>query len=104
MIMTNESSCPKCGGNLKHYDSVQRIVRTKYRLTSYVEVRRLRCQKCGAIHRELPKDILPYKQYELEVILGVIDGLITSETLGFENYPCEMTMNRWRSRKLQVVL
>lgn len=104
MIITNESTCPKCSGCLKYYDKVQRIVRTKCRLTSYVEVRRLRCQKCGAIHRELPENILPYKQYEFEVVIGVIEGLITSETIGFEDYPCEMTMNRWRTQKLQVVL
>ena len=27
---------------------------------------------------------------------GVLEGLITCETLGFEDYPCEMTMIRWR--------
>lgn len=104
MITNNESTCPKCDGCLKHYDKVRRIVRTKGRITNYIEVRRLKCVKCGAVHRELPEDILPYKQYEFEVILGVIEGLITSDTIGFEDYPCEMTMNRWRSRKLQLVL
>ena len=30
------------------------------------------------------------------IIIGVIEGLITCETFGFEDYPCEMTMIRWR--------
>lgn len=104
MIANGESTCPTCDGCLKYYDKVQRILRTKGRATNYVEIRRLRCVKCGAVHREIPDYILPHKQYELEVIIGVLEGLITSDTIGFEDYPCEMTMNRWRARKLQVVL
>jgi hypothetical protein len=44
----------------------------------------------------LPDFIFPYKQYEADIIIGVIEGLITCDTLGFEDYPCEMTMIRWR--------
>lgn len=96
--------CPKCGGELKYYDSVRRLVRTKNRKTWKIPMRRLRCKKCGALHRELPEIIFPYKQYESEVIVGVIDGLITCETLGFEDYPCEMTMTRWKAQKEQLLL
>ena len=46
----------------------------------------------------------PYKQYEAEVIIGVLEGLITCETLGFEDFPCEMTMLRWLSQKAQLLL
>lgn len=56
---------------------------------------RLRCCNCHAVHRELPDFIFPYKQYEADIIIGVLEGLITCETLGFEDYPCEMTMIRW---------
>lgn len=105
MITNNESTCPYCGGEIKYYDSVNRIVRTKRRITKKIKIRRLRCLKCGAIHRELPNFIFPYKQYESEIIIGVCEGLITCETLGFEDYPCEMTMMRWRnSQKLHVLL
>lgn len=96
MISNNESICPKCGGNLKYYDSVKRLVRTKYGRKTKVDIRRFRCQKCGSMHRELPDFIFPYKQYEADIIMGVIEGLITCETIGFEDYPCEMTMIRWR--------
>ena len=30
MISDNQSICPKCGGQLKYYDNVQRLVRTKF--------------------------------------------------------------------------
>lgn len=104
MIADSESTCPKCGGLLKYYDCVLRMVRTKGGMTKRVEIRRLKCSRCGILHRELPEFIFPYKQYEAEVIVGVLEGLITSDTLGFEDYPCEMTMYRWLSRKAQLLL
>ena len=44
----------------------------------------------------MPKNILPFKHYEKDIIEGVTEGWITSDTLGYEDYPCEMTMKRWR--------
>ncbi len=96
MITTDERICPKCGGQLKYYDSVKRIVRTKNRTTKRIILRRMRCTKCGKLHREIPKFIIPYKEYEYEVIMGVLEGYVTSDTLGYEDYPCEMTMIRWK--------
>ena len=105
MISINESVCPRCGGKTKYYDKIRRIIRTKGRKTNYVMVQRLRCTNCGEIHRKLPEDILPHKQYEAEIIRGVVEGLITCETYGFEDYPCEMTMIRWRSsQELHTIL
>lgn len=103
MISNNESICPKCGGQLKYYDSVKRLVRTKYGRKKKVIVPRFRCAQCHSIHRELPDFIFPYKQYEADIIIGVIEGLITCETIGFEDYPCEMTMIRWRLQSTEVV-
>lgn len=102
MINNNQSTCPKCGGELKYYDSVKRIVRTKRRITKKIIIRRLKCVQCKHLHRELPNFLLPYKQYEKEVVLGVIEGIISPETLGFEDYPCEMTMLRWKSSLNQI--
>ena len=93
MISNNESNCPKCGGQLKYYDSVKRLIRTKYGRKKKVVIRRLRCAKCRSIHRELPEFIFPYKQYEADIIIGVIEGLITCETLGFED-PLALTFHR----------
>ncbi len=97
MISENETECPKCKGALKHYDIVKRIVRTKGRKTKHIDIRRSKCIMCGSVHREIPDYIFPYKQYEAELIIGVLEGYITPDTLGYEDYPCEMTMNRWVS-------
>ena len=102
MISNNESICPKCGGELKYYDSVNRLVRTKYSRKHKLKIRRFRCYKCKTMHRELPDFIFPHKQYEADIIIGVWEGLITCETLGFEDYPCEMTMLRWMKQKAQM--
>lgn len=104
MVRIGMSICPGCGGALKHYDNVWRIVRTKGRKTWKILIQRLRCTRCRALHREIPDVIFPYKQYESEVIMGVLEGFITPDTPGFEDYPCEMTMLRWTTRKSQLLL
>ena len=101
MVRIGETACPKCGQELEYCDTVRRIVRTKGRVTYKAYIRRLRCTGCGRLHRELPESIFPYKQYEAEVIRGVLEGLITSDTLGYENYPCEATMRAWVVQNLQ---
>lgn len=95
MVNNKKSICPYCNGKLKYYDKVKRIVKTKRGLSQYVLINRLKCVKCKSIHRVIPEFIFPYKQYEAEVILGVLEGYITPDTLGFEDYPCESTMLRW---------
>lgn len=61
----------------------------------WVYVRRFRCQKCGSYHVELPDCLLPYKHYQTEIVSGVLDETVTSDDLGYENYPSFMTMLRW---------
>ena len=95
LIKYGTKICPYCGGILSNYDRVTRIIRTKYRETKKVYIRRKICKSCGHIQRELRRDMLPFKQYEKEVILGVLEGLITPSTYGFEDYPNELTMTRW---------
>jgi len=97
------TTCPDCGGFLKYYDKVKRMLRTKSRLTYFVELRRLRCVICRNIHREITDDIFPYKRYEAELIRGVLEELITSDTLGYEDFPAEKTMLRWRSQEKQLL-
>lgn len=104
MVEKGNDICPNCGGELKYYDTVKRIVRTKRRKTKKIKVRRLYCESCNTYHRELPRMIFPYKQYESELIRGVLEGFITSDTLGFEDYPCEKTMNIWISQYTHLPL
>lgn len=99
MVRKGETKCPGCGNQLIFYDRVKRIVRTKSGMANRTYLRRFRCQSCGTYHRELPEFIFPNKQYEAEIIIGVIEKLITCDTLGFEDYPCEATMIRWAHDK-----
>lgn len=102
MVEQGSVVCPNCGGYLSGYDHVKRIVRSKYGDRKFVNIPRYRCKRCKRLHRAIPSYILPYKQYETDIIQGVIEGLITSDTLGFEDFPCEMTVTRWRSQDLQT--
>ena len=104
MVDCNKTKCPDCGGILKKYDVVKRIVRRKGRCSDYVDIRRLRCLRCHCTHRELPDSIFPFKQYEAEIIQGVLDGYITPDTYGYEDYPCELTMKNWIAQNSQGVL
>ena len=95
MIYIGEGQCPICGSELKYYDKTYRSVRTKNGIKNQTIIRRLKCQGCKTIHRELPDFIFPYKHYDADIIRGVVEGLITYEMIGYEDYPCEGTMIRW---------
>lgn len=95
MVISNVSSCPECGGTLKYYDKVRRIIRTKGGVKEYIKVMRFKCVDCNRLNRLLPDTLYPYKHYVAEIIDGVLSGIITSDILEFEDYPCEMTIKRW---------
>lgn len=100
MIRIGELLCPICGGALKYVGPVKRMVRTEYGKKEWIKIRRMKCMKCGVVHRELPDNLIPFKQYDAEIIEGVINGDITSEVIEYEDFPSEMTMKRWlRSQK-----
>lgn len=99
MVKYGNRVCPNCGGHLKYYDSVKRLVRKKFGKNFWITIKRYRCSTCYSVHRELTDEIEPYKQYESEIIQGVREGYISSDTLGYEDYPCEVTMERWLSQK-----
>ena len=95
--------CPICGGNLKYRDSIKRIKKSKDGIIEWINVTRYICQNCHRIHRSLPDDLLPYRHYSKTIIMLVTQGRITPDTIGYEDYPCELTMIRWRSQYLQVI-
>ena len=94
-MFTDTSKCISCGGAIKNYDRVKRTVRTKGGIKKIIKIPRVRCEVCNKLRRILPDNIEKYKHYEFDIIQGVKEGLITSSTLGYEDYPCEMTMRRW---------
>lgn len=103
MVRTGNLICPICGKNVKYYDRVLRIIRMRYGRSQRIPIRRMVCTGCGALHNELPSELLPYKHYEAEIILGFIGGRYTSGDLEFEDYPSETTIKRWRSIPLTSV-
>ena len=101
---TDEEVCPLCGGYLKYYDSVSRIVFGRYGTKKHIRVKRYRCTECNSMHRAIPDSIFPYKRYEAGSILGVLEWAITNDILGFEDYPCEKTILRWSTQQIQLLL
>ena len=95
MIRKGVTKCPLCYGDLKYYDRVKRLTKKEYGMKNYVNIRRFKCSKCKRIHRELPRYILPYRQYTSDIILDVLNGLISSDMIKYEDFPNEMTMKRW---------
>ena len=62
----------------------------KYRISRY------RCKPCKHTLRVLPAFLAPYKHYNVDIIMNVVDGRITSDDPEYEMYPCEKTMFRWK--------
>ena len=98
LIESSENSiCPICGHPLKHRDHVKRIMKGKDGEVKWLCIRRLICtnESCHRLHRELPDTLAPHKHFELDIITGVLDELITPDTKGFEDHPSEETMHQW---------
>lgn len=97
-VESSETSiCPICGHPLVLRDHVKRIVKGKGGEIRWLLIRRLSCtnDKCNAIHRELPDLLAPFKHFETDIIAGVLDGLITPDTQGYQDQPSESTMKGW---------
>lgn len=91
--------CKYCGGQVKHRDYTNRIVKSTGGKTSIIKIERVICIKCGRLSRVLPDNIEPYKHYDKDIIDGVKEGIIGSDTYGYENFPSENTMKRWKHDK-----
>ena len=96
MIHDNNAVCPKCGGELKYYDSVERIVRTDFGKRYWIKIERMICTDCHSTHRVIPNILMPYKHYEKEIIKGFVDRSKSSYDLRYEDYPSESVVNEWR--------
>ena len=70
MVYEGELFCPVCGGTLKLYDHVMRMIKIQKGVKTYIYIRRLRCTKCGRVHRELPEHIIPHIHYDKAIVMG----------------------------------
>lgn len=89
------SRCPLCDGSLRVRDFVKRFVRISSDEKYGVTIRRLICDVCGKIHRELPDFLLPHKHYPTECIEAEIEQRQMDENAVCA-YPELSTCFRWR--------
>lgn len=100
MVKKGEKICPFCGGKLQPRGHVKRKLKLGDGEVMVVRLRRYSCTECGRWHREFPSDILPYKHYPKAIIEKFNDGRLGEDSIGFENYPVDITKLRWkRTRK-----
>lgn len=88
--------CILCGGRTRRYDKVKRFVRTFYGDRYCILVDRYICSCCGSVRRILPDCLMAYKHYEKSIIQGFVSGRYSSDNIEFEDYPCEMTVKKWK--------
>lgn len=83
--------CSCCGERLKVIGSRRRKYLTSQGLCQVLVIRRLKCDRCGRIHHELPDILVPYKRYAIEAIEPVVaDEPALSVAVD------ESTVTRWR--------
>lgn len=88
--------CPDCQSLMQYRDCRQRHIRKQGGGKHWGRVRRYLCKHCHRLHTELPTNLSPYKHYDAEIIGDVIEDVVSSDDEGFENYPCAVTMERWK--------
>lgn len=83
--------CPCCGEHLSVIGSRRRKYRTSQGFPQVLVIRRLKCDRCGRIHHELPDILVPYKRYSCEAIEPVVANELPL-TVAVD----ESTITRWR--------
>ena len=62
--------CDKCGaiGNFKNHSCYERFL-IQILKTEKIRIQRVKCVSCGTTHALIPKDVIPYKQYSLSLVV-----------------------------------
>lgn len=88
---TEAPLCPSCGFLMSGYDNRRRKAIDSTGAVYWLLVRRLYCPKCKTHHTELPRSLVPFKQYEAAVI----------EVAGSPQSSCPAegsTIRRWKRK------
>lgn len=88
--------CPDCGRPMKYRDSCKRNEKKAGGDRQNYWISRYSCKWCKRTLRGLPDVLAPYKHYNVDIIMGVLDGEISPDDPEYEDYPCEKTMQRWK--------
>lgn len=86
--------CDICGKEMKYRSTTKRIVKFPGGEKREIQIRVLTC--CGKYKRELPDYLVPFKHYTKETIEKVKSGEVSEKDILYEDFPCEMTMKRWK--------
>lgn len=84
--------CPCCQGHLGVIGSRKRKCIQGSGEVIILVIRRMRCEKCGRIHHELPDMLVPYKRYEAASIERVVAVPGSTDTAADES-----TLRRWHT-------
>jgi hypothetical protein len=85
--------CPKCRGAVRYRDNIVRKRKSMTGKISCFLLRRLKCQRCGMLHREIPVILHPNKQYDSLTIQSILDGRKEAATCAAD----DSTIRRWRN-------
>lgn len=90
--------CPFCGKPMEFAQHAHRHEKLAGGTMQWYQIEVWKCSDCTVqrMHRALPDFLAPYKHYNVDIITDVIDNVIDSDDLGYENYPSEKTMFRWK--------
>ena len=66
--------CPYCQGTLRIRDTKYRKAIESDGTVQYFCLRRLKCDRCGVMHAELPDILVPHKHYTRRAIESALSG------------------------------
>lgn len=95
-VVIDNAACPVCGDTMKHRDYAPRKLKKEGGEEEWFNIPRAYCKKCKRLRRLLPDFMLPYRQYSKDIISGVLKGQISEIDLEYEDYPCGVTIDRWK--------
>lgn len=96
---TEECLCPECKKGVLGYRShVRRHIRkedTGEKEWYWIPLGKCTNKACGVMRRILPDFMIPYKHYEEEAVIDVLDEVITEESP--VDFPSVQTMLHWKA-------
>lgn len=87
--------CRSCGEEMHTRGARRRLVRGENGRKIFIRIGLYWCPKCNIWARELPNDILPFKQYPESVINASNKGLLEDDERYLDG-PSEATKMRWK--------
>lgn len=101
---SEEIPCPICGERLSVHGTCLRKLRTQSGTRKY-RLRVMECRSCGRTHRELPREMVPYKRMSVSRIAAIAQAkpqehLEVAETSVWRRVSAWMDWFLWYARKI----